>query len=313
MGRKKGNGETKEQILRAATQVFARRGYAATVDEIAAAAGVTKGSVYHYFRSKQEILFELYRYALDVLFRALAAIATRTDKPPDERLREVIRHHIATVCEERALMTVFTELRRELSPSQWREIVRHRDAYEELLNRLIEEGVQEGYFRPVEVPVVTKAILGSINWIHLWYRPDGRLAKEEIAAEIADFLVAGLRRWHIEGHRSAREIRAGEKVSLALTLGAEHAERPPNAELQIPYFMVQPLAELLAGPGSLVKELSFSQRKSVQAGETLVLTLEVDGAEPGGKSVRCRLYWRERSGETVAEGRATVVPTTGRL
>ena len=79
-----------------------------------------------------------------------------------------------------------------LSAGRQREVIAARDRYERALRRIIAQGIADGEFRAVDPKIAVFAILGSINWIARWYRPEGSLHADELGAEFAHHLVGGL-------------------------------------------------------------------------------------------------------------------------
>ncbi|HOP68516.1 MAG: TetR/AcrR family transcriptional regulator [Dethiobacteria bacterium] len=185
--------QRKQQILTAAATVFARLGYAATIDQIAEQMGVTKGHIYYYFNSKQEILFQIFRQAMDFFLEEVSDVHHR-ELPPDQRLKKILKSHVLVICENRDVMAVFMDLRRDLRPEHWQEIVASRKQYERLIQKLIKEGIDKGYFINEDEKLLSYAILGSINWVYVWFQEGKGFGKEEVAELISSYLVNGLRR-----------------------------------------------------------------------------------------------------------------------
>jgi len=178
-------------ILRAASHVFRERGFAATgMREIAAEADLSPGNLYHYFAGKHEILY----FCQDrTLVRMLDALdeAGALDGTAAERVRHVIRAHVCCVLDELGGATAHLEV--EALPDELRrDIVDKRDRYERGLRELVAGGVRSGELAPCDEALVTRAILGAINWSARWYKPGGRQSAEEVADGMADYLVRGL-------------------------------------------------------------------------------------------------------------------------
>ena len=178
------------QILRAALRAFRERGYhATTLDHIAEHLGVRKTALYHYFSDKDAILFECHRESLAELERILAE--ARLLPTPAARLRHVIVEHVRVMTDTLDGSPLAFEVP-ALAPARQAEIITGRDAYERELRRMIDQGIRSGAFRRVDSKLATFAILGAINWVARWYRPEGALRADEIGSQCADHLVGGL-------------------------------------------------------------------------------------------------------------------------
>lgn len=178
------------EILHAALRAFRRRGYhATTLDDIAEQLGIRKTALYHYFPDKESILYECHRESLAELDRILAG-ARALDGAP-ERLAFVIREHVRVMTDTLEASPLAFEVT-ALSPERQREVIAARDRYERALRRMIQDGIAAGDFRPTNPKTAVFAILGAINWIARWYRPEGALHASELGREFATHLVGGL-------------------------------------------------------------------------------------------------------------------------
>jgi AcrR family transcriptional regulator len=150
-----------------------------------------KGNLYYYFRNKEEILFACHQYSLDKLLAILERIEQR-DAAPDGKLRELIGAFVHTILDELQGTALFLDLE-ALSPMHRRAVIARRDRFDRGLRQVLEQGVRDGTFGPIDVKLLSFAILGAVNWIPRWYQPDGPASSQEIADRFADFLLAGLR------------------------------------------------------------------------------------------------------------------------
>ncbi len=179
------------EILRAALDAFRARGYhQATLDDIADRVGVRKSALYHYFPDKESILYECHRMSLAELHRVIRDAEARFDRA-DEQLRYAIREHVRVMTETLEGSPSAFEVT-ALRPDHQHEIIAGRDAYERRLRRIVQRGSTAGVFRATDPKVVTFAILGAINWVARWYRPEGVLRSREVGDQFADYLVGGL-------------------------------------------------------------------------------------------------------------------------
>ena len=176
------------EILRAAARVFRRRGIAAAgMREIAEAAGLSPGNLYHYFAGKDEILLFCQERSLE---RMQAAVAAAHGSAP-ERLRAVLRAHVHSMHDELEGATAHLDV--EALPARMRaKMIERRDAYERAVRGIVEAGMKNGEFAAGDAALVTRAMLGAVNWTARWYRPDGRQSVDEIADGLAAYLVKGL-------------------------------------------------------------------------------------------------------------------------
>ncbi len=183
----------KARILRAAAAQFRRRGFhRTTMQEVAAAAGLTKGTLYYYVRSKQALLYEIVEHTLDQALPRLEEIAA-SPVPASERLRQAVRLHILTLAEDHDNVACFVEEGRSLAPRYRSAHLARRDRYEALFRRIVEDGIARGEFAPTDVRLAGLAVLGMVNWMVRWYRAHGQRSAEEIAAHFGDYAVNALR------------------------------------------------------------------------------------------------------------------------
>ena len=186
----------RDEILNAALDAFRERGYhATTLDGIAARLGVRKTALYHYFTDKEAILYECHLVSLAELARIVQS-TRRLSSVPD-RLRAVVREHVRIMIETLKGSPLTLEVA-ALSPARQLEVIGARDRYELHLRRLIQQGIRDGSFRSANPKLSAFAILGAINWIGHWYRPEGSWHASEVGAAFADHLVRGLERAAVE-------------------------------------------------------------------------------------------------------------------
>ncbi len=180
----------RDEILRSALTAFRERGYhATTLDHIAERLGVRKTALYHYFPDKDAILHACHAESLAQLERILAE-ARRRPTPP-EQLRHLIVEHVRVMTGSPGDSPLAFEVT-AFGDRQQAEIVAGRDRYEREIRRIIQQGIRDGSFRAVDAKVAAFAVLGALNWISRWYRPEGALDAGAIGTQFADQLVGGL-------------------------------------------------------------------------------------------------------------------------
>ena len=197
------------EILRAAARVFRRDGFAgAGMREIAAEADLSPGNLYHYFRGKHEILYFCQDRALETMLAALQQ-ARLSRAPSDDKLAAVIHAHVRCLLDE--LQGSVAHLEVEALPDELRAaIIRKRDRYERGIRRLVAAGVRDGQFVACDTRLVTRAILGAVNWTARWFRLEGPRTPSAVADTLADYLVRGL---------AAAPQRRGERRRVARSGG----------------------------------------------------------------------------------------------
>ena len=179
-------------MIREAASLFDRRGYhLASMEDIADAVGVRKPTLYHYFGSKDEILFWIHEEFIDQLIerqerRADAAM------PVEQLVLEVMSDILELMDTHRGHVRVFFEHHRELPAAEHAAIAAKRATYEAAVAATIERGIEEGVFRPVDVKLATLALFGMCNWAYQWYRSEGPLRSREIAYVFWDVLLNGV-------------------------------------------------------------------------------------------------------------------------
>lgn len=196
---KSGNAE----LLQAAAECFMEQGFHATsIDDVARRLGATKGRVYHYYRSKTDLFFDVHREGMRRNFDAVRPVA-RGPEPGAARLRAMFLRHALAMMENLPFETVVVQgvhMHRmaATTPAQRRvldELMTIRNDFEALFKSVAYEGVEDGSIRTNDVSVAIKAALGALNWICIWYRPrsgethDDRLI---LAEKIVDTIMNGL-------------------------------------------------------------------------------------------------------------------------
>jgi AcrR family transcriptional regulator len=184
---------TRIDILKSAAAAFRKLGYhGATVEQIAVALHMKKGNLYYYFRNKEEILFACHQYSLDRLVELLEEI-DGSDASADDKLQRLVTAFVHTILDELHGTALFIDLE-ALSPAHLKTVIARRDRFDRGMRQILDEGIRTGVFGPCDSKLLSFAILGAVNWIPRWFKPDGPATSQEIADRFADYLIAGLRR-----------------------------------------------------------------------------------------------------------------------
>ena len=187
-------GARTQQIINAAARVFREKGYdGATLRDIANEAGLLPGSLYYHIRSKEELLRLIVEQPIRDLHAHLEAIVASAASPAQKLAQ-------ALAAQLRAFDThypyLFVHLHNLLQVDTMHPDMRKRaKRYEECWQQILSQGVKVGEFPPdLDVKVTAFAITGMCNWMHRWYRRDGRLSIEEIIQQFTRLVLDGLDR-----------------------------------------------------------------------------------------------------------------------
>ena len=180
------------EILRRAAAVFREKGYhGAGMREIAEGLGLAPGALYYYFESKEDLLLTCQMLSLKRLLGSAEAVASGTEDAA-AKLRSLVRAHLRHVLDELGGSFVHIEFH-ALPEALLRKVVSKRDAYERVVRRILQEGVETGVFRDVDVSLTALTLLGALNWTAVWWRPEGRRDLDTVADEMAETFLRGVR------------------------------------------------------------------------------------------------------------------------
>ncbi len=192
------------QIYEAAARVFCERGFGqSSMADVAAAMDMTKAGIYHHISSKDELLFGIMSYGMD-LFEERVLDRVEDIRNPLERLRAAIRGHVLLVTRDRPKeVTVILNEALSLRGDYRAKIDRRKRRYVRFLNQTFRELRKQGIARDIDPRVATFALLGMINWIYQWYGPGGRLRDTELAEAYIDLFLGGLLGSGVDGQEPA--------------------------------------------------------------------------------------------------------------
>ncbi|MET0931023.1 MAG: TetR/AcrR family transcriptional regulator [Aeromicrobium sp.] len=181
------------RLIEVAADMFHRRGYdATTLQGIADELGLLKGSVYHYIDSKDDLLWVVilreHNSMMSLVAECRAAEGTARD-----RLTMLVRGYSRSLREDRLFVSVYLRDVNRLSPERRERIVTERDGYLTFVAELLEEGRATGVFRPdLDPTIASQGLVGMLNSMYRWYRPEGDTPPEEIVEEILRLIVDGV-------------------------------------------------------------------------------------------------------------------------
>jgi AcrR family transcriptional regulator len=190
--------QPRQEILRAAARLFQQQGYDATsMNDVAAALKLSKGGLYHHFQSKDEILFHIMSHAMEITEARVINVVRRIDASSvtgvEERLRTLIKLHIQVVLSpEDREVTVMLHENHPLPPTLRRQINARKKDYLHFVEHLVADVQRKRNSGSTVKPrAAALALVGMINWIYQWYKPDGPLSGDELAQQYTEIFFHG--------------------------------------------------------------------------------------------------------------------------
>ena len=180
------------EICRAAARIFRDRGFDGTaVSDIARALQMTKAGLYHYFPSKEAMLFEIMTFGLERMQEEVIAPALKM-QDPEARLRQMLLQHARIITRAEGVVAQLFHEQRAL-PASMRKVVNDQERrYYHLLRDTLKELKAAGRLRKVDVSIAALSLIGMVQWLPRWFRPGGRLSIDQAAGEIATLAAAAL-------------------------------------------------------------------------------------------------------------------------
>jgi TetR/AcrR family transcriptional regulator, cholesterol catabolism regulator len=185
--------ERRHQIIESAAALFDARGYASTsMEDVALSVSVAKPTLYHYFRSKEEILQSIHEEFIQLLIdKYLSRVSSGIE--PGELVLGAMKDIFSLMVTHRGYVRVFFEHHRELPAEARRYIAAQRDSYEALVESAIGAGKARGIFAvDADTKLVTLAVFGMCNWAYQWFDVNGRYTADEIAETYWRLLLKGI-------------------------------------------------------------------------------------------------------------------------
>jgi TetR/AcrR family transcriptional regulator, cholesterol catabolism regulator len=182
----------RKQILVTAAQLFRRNGFHATsMNDISAVLKLSKPGMYHHFRSKDEILFQIMNHAMEMTEQEVVA-PVQAIADPEEKLRSLIRRHVHLALREQDReITVILHENHALPPSMRKSVNSRKKRYIHFVEGLIRNVQDAKNKRRVAPKAAAFALLGMINWLHQWYKPGGSLSEEDLVCQFTEIFFSG--------------------------------------------------------------------------------------------------------------------------
>ena len=197
-------------VREAALECFAAQGYHGTsLREIARESGITLGTLYHYYPSKEGLLLDLMKLAMEPLLESLERVRVTRDPSPAHQLFWITKGFVEFAATNQRLAILADVELRALSPANFAVVVKWRDQYQNRLLDVVERGIEEGVFLCDDPKIAVFSIIAVGNQVAHWYEPQGQFSVDEVSKRVA--LVA----LTIAGQSS--EGRDGLLATLGLT------------------------------------------------------------------------------------------------
>ncbi len=184
--------DRRDQIFEAGARLFAEKGYGRTsLQEVADALGVTKPALYYYYRSKEELLFEITSFVMDRVTADLREVSAR-EVPPLEKLRDLVRRYVLFFASHPHELTIMSTEVDSLGPERRGVILGRQREYLRLVRAIVRDLLVGHPGADLDETSVAFALLGGMNWIFKWYDPAGRVTPEKLAGDFARLFSFGL-------------------------------------------------------------------------------------------------------------------------
>lgn len=183
----------KEKIIEESILLFERKGFSETsIQDIVEAIGVTKGTFYYYFSSKEQLLMDIHLGYIDDLLERQAAIH-KTAASNQQKLKQMVQLLIADIKDHGPSGRVFFREMRHLAEDNAGAVKAKREEFRINIENLLTEGMEEGEFRKDIKPDMTAfAVLGITNWSYQWFNPAGEVSAESLAEIYSDLILNGI-------------------------------------------------------------------------------------------------------------------------
>lgn len=191
--RKGPDPERSREILDAAAEAILTRGYDATsMQEIADAVELLKGSLYYYVNSKEDFLYQIIQPVYEAALEAVYHLMSSDDNALN-RLVRFVHAHVAFVAANLRAFRIRLREFSQLSPERRVELSKSGDEYYRVLRSILAAGIEEGLVDPqIDVRLTTLSIVGQLNSVAQWYDPNGKYSANELGHHLAGQIVAAV-------------------------------------------------------------------------------------------------------------------------
>ena len=189
---------TMETIRRVGLRLIYKHGYEAmSLRQLASEVGIQAGSLYNHITTKQELLFDLIKTHMDELLQETDRALKGIERPHDQLKAFIAFHLDYHTLHRKEVFISYSELR-SLEPGNYGSVVALRRAYERKLIDILDCGVARGEFAVADTTVAAFGILAMLTGVCTWFKPSGRLSKEQVTEIYSDMVLKGLMRTPVQ-------------------------------------------------------------------------------------------------------------------
>jgi TetR/AcrR family transcriptional regulator, cholesterol catabolism regulator len=182
------------ELLDVAISLFYEKGYAhTTLQDIADRMGFTKAAIYYYAKNKEELLVEIYTAIVEPAIANARELAAQPARDGAAQFVALIEQHLQTFLHNVEANAVFEVQNFSLSDPAKRRIQALGREYNDVLLSVYEAGIADGSISDANPKIAVNAIIGMCNSAHRWYRPRGRVATNQVIAQLVGLVESGIR------------------------------------------------------------------------------------------------------------------------
>ncbi|WP_099156880.1 TetR/AcrR family transcriptional regulator [Virgibacillus ndiopensis] len=184
----------KDKITETSILLFEKKGFSATsIQDIVDVLGVTKGTFYYYFSSKEQLLMDIHDAYITNLLERQGRIIHNDAIKQKEKIVQIIRLLITDIANNGPSARVYTREVRHLADDNIEKIKQKREQFRLNVENVIRKGIDQGEFKEdLRVDMITFGILGVTNWSYNWFRPEGEVSPQELVKIYADMILTGI-------------------------------------------------------------------------------------------------------------------------
>jgi AcrR family transcriptional regulator len=189
---RKNQNEQREEILESARKLFWESGYdKTTMKDIARTCGFEPPNLYNYFKSKEQVLYEVMLTEMQRILNPLKRLK-KVEMSPPEKLQAFVKANLDVNLSRPGRAGLFETELKNLTPGHRKTIIRMRDTYDSILIGIIRDGINSGHFVKVDEKITGYLISSIITRTRIWYSSDGRLSPDQIEEIIINFILKGM-------------------------------------------------------------------------------------------------------------------------